>query len=51
MTADTVLSAIAGSVIADVPLYGVLVMGLAYNQMDLDQSGVKDKNTFSMNSR
>ena len=51
MAAVAVLGAFAGSAIAaDVTLYGVLDMGLAYNHVDLDQSGVKNKNTFSMNS-
>lgn len=51
MVAVAVLGAFAGSAIAaDVTLYGVLDMGLAYNHVDLDQSGVKNKNTFSMNS-
>ncbi len=51
MAAVAVLGTFAGSAIAaDVTLYGVLDMGLAYNHVDLDQSGVKNKNTFSMNS-
>ena len=51
MAAVAVLGAFAGSAIAaDVTLYGVLDIGLAYNHVDLDQSGVKNKNTFSMNS-
>lgn len=51
MAAVAVLGAFASSAIAaDVTLYGVLDMGLAYNHVDLDQAGVKNKNTFSMNS-
>lgn len=51
LAAVAVLGTFAGSAIAaDVTLYGVLDMGLAYNHVDLDQAGVKNKNTFSMNS-
>lgn len=51
LAAVAVLGAFAGSAIAaDVTLYGVVDMGLAYDHVDMDQAGVDDVDNFSMKS-
>ena len=51
LAAVAVLGAFAGSAIAaDVTLYGIVDMGLAYEHVDMDQSGVDDVDNFSMKS-
>lgn len=51
LAAVAVLGAFAGSAIAaDVTLYGIVDMGLNYSHVDMDQNGVKDVDSFSMES-
>ena len=51
LAAVAVLGAFAGSAIAaDVTLYGIVDMGLAYDHVDMDQTGVDDVDNFSMKS-
>lgn len=51
LAAVAVLGAFAGSAIAaDVTLYGIVDLGLNYSHVDMDQSGVKDTDTFQMKS-
>ena len=51
LAAVAVLGAFAGSAIAaDVTLYGIVDMGLAYEHVDMDQSGIDDVDNFSMKS-
>lgn len=51
LAAVAVLGAFAGSAIAaDVTLYGIVDMGLAYDHVDMDQAGVDDVDNFSMKS-
>lgn len=51
LAAVAVLGAFAGSAIAaDVTLYGIVDMGLAYDHVDTDQAGVDDVDNFSMKS-
>ena len=51
LAAVAVLGAFAGSAIAaDVTLYGIVDMGLAYDHVDMDKTGVDDVDNFSMKS-
>ena len=51
LAAVAVLGAFAGSAIAaDVTLYGIVDMGLAYDHVDMDQAGVDNVDKFSMKS-
>ena len=51
MAAVAVLGAFTGSAIAaDVTLYGIVDMGLAYDHVDMDRAGVNNIDKFSMKS-
>ena len=51
MAAVAVLGAFTGSAIAaDVTLYGIVDMGLAYDHVDIDRAGVNNIDKFSMKS-
>ena len=51
LAAVAVLGAFAGSALAaDVQLYGIVDLGLNYTHVDMDQAGITDKDTFSMDS-
>lgn len=51
LAAVAVLGAFAGSAIAaDVTLYGIVDMGLAYDHVDMDRAGVDNVDKFSMKS-
>ena len=51
LAAVAVLGAFAGSALAaDVQLYGVVDLGLNYSHVDMDNSTVKDVDSFTMDS-